>query len=416
MKRASSGSDAADPRPARDWKPPSAEGYPAVMNTGHRAWAEIDLAAFRRNLRTAGARAGAAQIWPVLKANAYGHGAVTIARACQEEGIQRIGVGDSGEALQLREGGVTTPLLVLGTVIDAEVPALLEHGIEVGVHSESRVRKLGARAGERGRRLGVHLKVDTGMARLGVLPEAALRVAQAILDEPWLELRGLMTHYAAPDGCRDPFTAQQAACFARVQAELRAAGVPLPAVHGANSATLFTGLQPLGDAVRLGIALYGVLPAGLPGADQLEPVLSLHAQVVYLKDVPEGMPVGYGGRWRAPRPTRLAVLPLGYNDGLPYRLGTEGRGVALLRGQRCPIVGAISMDYCTVDVSHVEGVVTGDKATLIGRDGGQAVHVREVAEAAGTIPYEITCSIGSRVRRVAVDAGAKPLEAAASSA
>ncbi len=386
------------------------------MGTGLRAWAEIDLAAFRHNLRRTRELAGAARVWPVLKANAYGHGAVAIAQVCEEEAVERLGVGDSGEALQLREAGVRTPLLVLGTVIDAEVPDLLDHAIEVGVHSESRVRKLGRLAAARGRLLGVHLKVDTGMARLGVLPEAALRVARAVLAEPALELRGLMTHYAAPDGCLDPFTARQAASFAAVQAELRAAGVPLPAVHGANSAVLFTQLRPLGDAVRPGIALYGVLPTGLPGAEQLRPVLALRAQVVYLKDVPEGMPVGYGGRWTAPRPTRLAVLPIGYHDGLPFRLGAEGRGVALLRGQRCPLVGAISMDYCTVDVTHVEGVDVGDTATLIGRDGEESMSVQEVAEAAGTIPYEITCSIGSRVRRVAVNAAAPPLAAAAPSA
>lgn len=382
------------------------------MGTRHRAWAEIDLAAFRHNLRETRELAGRAEVWPVLKANAYGHGAVPLARACESAGVGRIGVGDSGEALQLREAGIGTPLLVLGTVIEAEVPHLLDHGIEVGVHSESRVRKLGALARMRGRRLGVHLKIDTGMARLGVRPEAALRVARAILEEPELELRGLMTHYAAPDGCLDPFTEVQARAFQEVLVELRQAGVPIPAVHGANSATLFTGLRPLGDAVRPGIALYGVLPTGLPGAERLRPVLSLRAQVVYLKDIPAGTSVGYGGRWTSSRPTRLAVLPLGYNDGLPFRLGAEGRGVALLRGQRCPIVGAISMDYCTVDVTRADGVGVGDTATLIGADGGETVSVQEVAEAAGTIPYEITCSIGSRVPRVALHAEA-PLAAAA---
>jgi len=382
------------------------------MGTRHRAWAEIDLAAFRHNLRQAREVAGHAQVWPVLKANAYGHGAVPVARACEAAGVGRIGVGDSGEALQLRESGVRTPLLVLGTVIDSEVPHLLDHGIEVGVHSESRVRKLAAQARRRGQRLGVHLKVDTGMARLGVRPEAALRVAGAIQDEDGLELRGLMTHYAAPDGCLDPFTLEQARTFEAVRTDLQRSGFPMPAVHGANSAALFTGLAPLGDAVRPGIALYGVLPTGLPGAERLRPVLSLRAQVVYLKDVPAGATVGYGRRWTASQPTRLAVLPLGYNDGLPYRLGAEGGGVALLRGRRCPIVGAISMDYCTVDVSRADGVDVGDTATLIGADHGETVTVQEVAEAAGTIPYEISCSIGSRVRRVALHAG-EPLAAAA---
>ncbi|RMH02791.1 MAG: alanine racemase [Planctomycetota bacterium] len=388
------------------------------MRPPHRVWAEIDLAALRHNLARIRRAAGRRQVWPVLKANAYGHGAVAVARTCAAAGAPRLGVGDSGEALDLREGGIETPLLVLGTVIDAEVPALLRHRVEVGVHSESRVRMLGAAARRAGVRLGVHLKIDTGMGRLGVRPEAAVRVARAVAEEPALELRGVMTHYASPDGCLDPATAEQTEVFRRALAEIAAAGLSLPPIHAANSAVLFTAGEPFGDAVRPGIALYGILPSGLPGAAKLRPVLSLRAQIVFLKDVPAGTPVGYGGRWRSTgSKTRLAVLPIGYNDGLPYRLGAEGRGAALVRGRRCPIVGAISMDYCTIDVSRVEGVQVGDVATLVGGDGDERIRVQEVAEAAGTIPYEITCSLGARVRRIPVDrtepAAAGPAAAAA---
>ncbi len=378
------------------------------MRRRHRAWARIDLHAFRENLAVAQAVAGTARVWPVLKANAYGHGASKLALACADEGVDRIGVGDSSEALELREAGVRVPLLVLGTVIDAELPALLRHGMEVGVHSEGRARALGSFARDQSSRLGVHLKVDTGMTRLGVLPEAALRVARAIADEPGLELRGVMTHYAATEGCRDPFTLVQQQTFAQVLQEIRASGIAIPAVHGANSAALFSGMQPLGDAVRPGIALFGILPPSFAAESTLRPVLSLHAQVVFLKDVQEGRAVGYGGQWKAHRPTRLATLPIGYADGVPYRLGSAGRGMVLLRGRRCPIVGAISMDYCTVDVGHVPGVEVGDEATLIGRDGNEELSAQEVADAAGTIPYEITCSIGARVQRVYTDSAKQP--------
>ncbi len=370
------------------------------MVSRHRAWAEVDLDAFRHNLHTLRRLAGGAEVWPVLKANAYGHGAPAIARLCAREGVPRIGVGDSGEALELREAGIRIPLLILGTVIDAELPDLLHHEVEIGVHSESRVLRLGAAARQAGRKLGVHLKVDTGMARLGVMPAAALRVARAILAEPALELRGLMTHFSSPLGSADPRTAEQLRRLKEVLAEFREAGIPRPCVHCANSATLLTTPPLFGDAVRPGIALYGVAPPSLGRDLDLRPVLSLRAQVVFLKDLPAGAAVGYGGKWISPRPTRLAVLPIGYHDGLPYRLGAEGRGTALLRGHRCPIVGAISMDYCTVDVGHVEGVDVGDPATLIGRDGGERVSMHELAEAAGTIPYEISCSIGTRVHRV----------------
>jgi len=370
------------------------------MQSAHRAWAEIDLAAFRRNLARARQRAGAAEIWPVLKANAYGHGAVAIARVCAEEGVQRIGVGDSSEALQLRYSGVKLPLLVLGTIIDAEIPDLLDHGVEVGVHSESRVNSLGQMAADRGTRLGVHLKVDTGMGRLGVRPEAVLRIAKAIEAQPALDFRGLMTHFASAQGAHSSFTDDQQALFLAAADEVREALGNLPALHCANSAALFSGLAPLGDAVRPGISLYGVLPRDVCRHAGLEPVLSLHTQMVFLKDIPAGTTIGYDGRWTSHRPTRLATLPIGYNDGIPYGLGIGGRGQVLVRGQRCPIVGAVSMDYCTIDVTHVEGADIGDVVTFIGRSGNEVLSAEDVARAADTIAYEITCRLGARVHRV----------------
>jgi alanine racemase len=370
------------------------------MSSRHRAWAEVDLEAFRGNLRLARARAGRARVWPVLKANAYGHGALRLAQVCAEEGVDRIGVADGGEALALREAGVRVPLLVLGTVIDAEVADLLAHRVEVGVHSEGRARQLGELARRADARLGVHLKVDVGMSRLGVRPEAVTRVAAAIRENPALELRGVMSHFPAAEGCRNPATAAQHALFLDAARATGAVLGRMPPTHSANSAALFTGLDPLGDAVRPGIALYGILPDTLPGATDLRPVLSLRTQIVFLKDVPEGTPVGYEGRWIAHHATRLAVLPIGYNDGVPWRLGAGGGGQVLVRGRRCPLVGAISMDYCTVDVGHVPGVEVGDTVSVIGRDGAEAIGAAEVARNVGTIPYEITCSIGARVRRV----------------
>ena len=370
------------------------------MESRHRAWAEIDLEAFRRNLSRARRAAGRAQVWPVLKANAYGHGAVAIARVCAQEGVERIGVGDSGEALQLRRSGVQLPLLVLGAAIEAEVHDLVEHGIEVGVHSEGRARTLARLAAEAGGRLGVHLKVDTGMGRLGVRPEAVLRVARAILSEPALELRGLMTHFSSSRGAHDPVTDGQQALFLAAASELKQTLGVVPQLHCANTAALFSGLPQLGDAVRPGLALYGVLPEGLHGDHGLEEVLSLHTQVIFLKDVPEGTSLGYDSRWTSTRPTRIATLPIGYNDGLPYRLGIGGQGHVLLRGRRCPIVGAVSMDYCTIDVGHVEGASVGDRVTLVGRQGEEHLGVADLARAAGTIPYEIACHLGARVRRV----------------
>jgi len=370
------------------------------MESRHRAWAEIDLEAFRRNLRRSRQLAGKAAVWPVLKANAYGHGAVAIARVCAQESVARIGVGDSSEALQLRHSGVRLPLLVLGAAIDAEIPALVEHQIEIGVHSESRARALAKLAENQGGRLGVHLKVDTGMGRLGVRPEAVLRVARAILEEPALELRGLMTHFSSSRGAQDPTTEGQQALFFAAASELRQTLGVTPLLHCANSAAVFSALPQLGDAVRPGIALYGILPGDLEHPSGLEEVLSLHTQVVFLKDVPAGTAIGYDSRWTSHRPTRIATLPMGYNDGLPYTLGQHGQGQVLVRGQRCPVVGAVSMDYCTIDVGHVPGVAVGDRVTLIGPSGRDRLRAHDLASAAGTIPYEITCRLGARVQRV----------------
>ncbi|KAA3604995.1 MAG: alanine racemase [Planctomycetota bacterium] len=386
------------------------------MTTAYRTWADIDLEALSHNLRVIKERCGAAQLWPVLKGDAYGHGAPQIARHCAREGVAKIGVGDSGEALELRESGVQLPMLVLGTVIDAEVPLLLHHDVEVGVHSHSRVRQLAEEARRAGRRMGVHLKVDTGMGRLGVQPEAVRRVAEAICEASHLEFRGLMSHFAAPLGCLDPFTEEQRRRFQACLAHLQEHRLPIPAIHLANSAALFTGLHPLGQAARPGLALYGTLAEALDPNQELQPVLSLRAQIIFLKDVPTGTPVGYGSRWTAPRPTRLAILPIGYADGLPYALSrqsevppfasfstesTMNRPPSVsIRGRLCPIVGALSMDYTAVDVTEVTGADIGDPVTLIGRDGEQNLPVQQMAAAAGTIPYEITCRLGKRVRRV----------------
>jgi len=370
------------------------------LDSQHRAWAEIDLGAFRRNLKRVRLQAGKASVWPVLKANAYGHGAVAIARTCAEEGVERLGVGDSSEAMQLRYSGVDLPLLVLGTVIDAEVPYLLEHEVEVGVHSESRVHKLGTLAREHGKVLGVHLKVDTGLGRLGVRPEAVLRVARAIAAEPGLQLRGLMTHFANSQGARSGYTDGQQALFLAAAAEVSDALGQRPTLHCSNSAALFTGLHPVGDAVRPGISLFGIQPQDIGGDAGLEPVLSLRTQIVFIKDVPTGTPIGYDGRWTSHLPTtRVATLPIGYNDGVPYRIGLGGNGQVLVRGQRCPLIGAVSMDYCTVDISHVTDADIGDVVTLIGADGRERLSACDVARVAGTIPYEITCRLGSRVKR-----------------
>ena len=365
----------------------------------HRVWAEIDLDALSHNLARIRSRLERhVALMLVVKADAYGHGAVAVAHHALRCGVQALGVGTSAEALELRQSGVRVPILVLGTIVDEEADGCLRNGIHIALHSLDRARMLQELAQRLGGTARVHVKVDTGMGRLGVLPERALDLLQAVRESPSLSLCGLMTHVAAPEGAADPAAIEQLALFESVLRKARERKLMRGWVHAANSACVFTGLGTTYDAVRPGISAYGVLPEGLAGADELRPVLSLHSQVVFLKDVPAGAAIGYAGTWTAERATRIATLPVGYNDGLSWRLGNSGE--VLVRGRRARIVGRVSMDYTTVDVGHIPGVQVGDHATLIGAQGAERLGLEDVAHQAGTIPYEITCAVGKRVERV----------------
>lgn len=365
----------------------------------YRVWADVDLDALAHNLAVIRDLAGdRVALMLVVKADAYGHGALAVAHHAVRCGVSSLGVGTSAEALELRHGGVRVPILVLGTIVDEEAAAALRHGIHIGLHTTDRaveLQNLGKRLDLCAR---VHLNIDTGMGRLGMPPERALDLLTLVRDASHLELSGVMTHISSPRGALDPATACQIERFDAVLAEARARGLLGGWIHAANSACVFTGLDPLYDVIRPGISAYGVLPGGLPHADRLEPVLSLRSQVVFLKDVCEGTPIGYGSTFRAGGPTRIATIPVGYNDGVPWRTGNLG--CMLVRGQRAPIVGRVSMDYTTIDVTAVRDVRVGERVTLIGRDGEAFLGLEEVAEQAGTIPYEITCSVGKRVQRV----------------
>jgi alanine racemase len=365
----------------------------------YRAWADIDLDALAHNLARIQARIGPrVAVILVVKADAYGHGAIAVSHCALRHGVAALGVGTSAEALELRRAGVRAPILVLGTIVDDEATACLRHDIELALHSVDRCQALQDLAQRLGLIARVHLKVDTGMGRLGVLPERALPLLEQIRAASHLELAGVMTHVSSPAGALDPSTQEQMRSFAAVLQAARERGLLHGWIHAANSACIFTGLSPIYDAVRPGISAYGVLPDGLPGSSELRPVLSLRSQIVFLKDVPAQAPIGYASSWKSPQPTRIATLPLGYNDGVPWRLGN--RGEVLVRGARAPIVGRVSMDYTTIDVGHIPGVSVGDRATLIGRDGDQEISVEQVAAQAETIPYEITCAVGKRVERI----------------
>lgn len=359
-----------------------------------RVWAEIDLDAITRNLRHVRRLAGETKgVMAIIKANAYGHGAVPVAWHLAAQGVSALGVGDSQEAIELRRAGISIPIVILGAVVHGELADVVADDIAVTVHSSERVRLLAREARRAHRRVAVHLKVDTGMARLGCAPGRAVEIARLIEASDYLSLEGLCTHFSSGAA---PVTQHQIKRFEKVSESIREAGIPLPPRHAAATAAILAEAAPHLDLVRPGLALYGVDP-GPTACSDLAPALTLKTQVIFLKDYPAGTPIGYEQGHITSRRTRIATLPVGYNDGYPWRLG--GRSEVLIRGRRAPVVGRVSMDYLTVDVGRIPGVSVGDEAILIGSAGGEAIGVRELAERAETIPYEILTRIGKRVVR-----------------
>lgn len=376
---------------------------------GSRVWAEIDLTSVRHNVKVLSQIVGPhVQIAAVVKADAYGHGAVPVAYAALKAGCSLLGVGDSGEALELRDRGILAPILILGAIIEEEIPRVVENDIQVTVHSADLLSPLSREAARVGKQLDIHVKIDTGMRRLGISPRGAADVLSTLSALPNLRLRGICTHLSTVAGGNLDYARFQINSFRDAVETLRRKGlvdIEKIMIHAANSAGVLTLQESHFDMVRTGIAMYGTLPETLAGMrPKLRPALSLKTRIAALKQLPEGAFVGYDQRYRCPAPTVLATLPIGYNDGYPYHL--SNRGVVALRGCRAPVVGSVSMDYITADVSQVPGVRVGDVVTVIGRDGAAGIPLEELAELAQTIPYELTCRLGRRVRRVYSDSEA----------
>lgn len=342
----------------------------------------------------------------VAKADAYGHGAVGIAHHALRAGASAIGVSSSREALELRRAGVGARLVVLGAVSEDDATRAVQEGVEMGVASLDLARELAESARRAKRPARIHVAVDSGMHRLGASAKASGRILEEVQRSKNLELAGVMTHIAATEGANSSTALDQIRMFEAFLEEARArerlVGHDMW-IHVANSAAILSGLDPLHDAVRPGIAAYGLAPDPSFRTEELQPVMSVRTRVVHVTSLEVGERVGYGGTWCAQRPTVLATLPVGYDDGVDWRLGN--RGSVLVRGRRAPIVGRVSMDYTTIDVTEIPGIERGDTVTLIGRDGSQSIQADELAETVGSIPYELLCSIGKRVDRVHVSRG-----------
>jgi len=369
-----------------------------VAGSPHRAWIEVDHDALRSNLARIRQIAPDSQVIAVVKANAYGHGAVAVARTLVAAGVERLAVATVDEAVELRSASLTAPILVLWAPGEQEAAAVAAHDLEPMVDDERSIAAVEAAAAVRGVRIGVHLKVDTGLGRQGTRQEEAVTLAASIARSRHVHLAGTMSHLAVP-GEDDAYTEVQALRLSRVLDAMRSAGVDPGLVHLNATGGLLAGPVAFADAVRPGLSLYGLRPAwAADRPDGFTPALSLKARARRIFELDAGEALGYGLRYRAQRRTRIATLGIGYGDGWPRSHANNG-GV-LVQGRRAPIVGAVSMDGLTVDVGEIDGVGYGDVFVLIGEQDGARITADDVAAERRTINYEVTTALRGRLPRL----------------
>jgi len=366
-------------------------------------WAEIDLDALSHNIReirrVTDARAG---IMAVVKANGYGHGAVEVSRVVLENGATRLAVARSAEGVELRMAGIGAPVLVMGYTPVKMIREIAEYKLEQVVYGADYALELNDQAGRMGVKIPVHIKIDTGMGRLGVVAGtgSAVKEVKKMAALPHLQTVGIFTHFASADSADKTYTKAQMESFLKLLESLRREGLEFSLKHCANSAAIIdlpeTGL----NLVRAGISQYGLYPSEEvdKGKLDLHPVMSLKTRVAQVKEVPPGFSVSYGCTYVTPKNTAIATLPVGYADGYSRLLSSKGE--VLVKGRRAPIVGRICMDQCMIDVGHIPGVTSGDEVVLFGKQGPGILPVEEVARWIGTINYEVVCMVSSRVPRI----------------
>jgi alanine racemase len=370
-----------------------------LARSPHRAWIEIDHAAIVDNLAQLRRLAGAEkQVIAVVKANAYGHGAIPVARTLLGAGVERLAVATLGEGLALREAGIEAPIALLWGIGQPEAAPAVAAGLEPVVYDGAGIERVERAAAEAGTRTSVHLKIDSGLGRQGADPGEAVDLALRVARSRNLELASTLSHLAIP-GEDDAYTDVQLLRLARALDAMRSAGVDPGLVHVAATGGILAGAGAFADAVRPGLGLYGLVPAWASGRDHgLRPALSLKALPLRIFDLAAGAPIGYGLRYRAARPTRIATLGIGYGDGWPRAHANNGR--VLVRGHVAPIVGAVSMDGLTVDLGQIDDVTYDDEFVLIGEQMGAHISADEVAAERGTINYEVTTALRDRLPRL----------------
>lgn len=368
-------------------------------------WVEISLSALRRNYQRVRTLAGRRKVMAVAKADAYGHGAVPVAKCLAQCGVDWFGVATVEEAVELREAGIEQPILLLGGLYMSDPADLIEYRLTPSVSSTARLDTYAECARRYQKPVDLHLKVDTGMGRLGLPPDRLESFLERYRELEGLQLKGVFTHLASAE---DLIACQTDEQLTRFQASLKKLpwfDIEPEWVHVSNSAALLARHDCPENLVRIGALFYGfclplAFPLGQepPSLPEFEPILTFKSRVVYLKDVPSGTPLSYSAAFHTRRPSRIATVPVGYADGLSRALSSRGR--AIVNGHCATIVGNISMDLTLLDVTDIPGVMVGDEVVLIGTSDHCSISALEIAEQLDTVPYEILCSIGKRVPRI----------------
>jgi alanine racemase len=370
--------------------------------TGRPCWAEIDLDALAQNVRTLAARAAPSRLMAVVKANAYGHGAVACGRAALEAGATSLAVVCVDEGEELRRAGITAPIVVLGHTPASDAERVTALALEPAVGDRALVEALSRAAAARSATVAIHLELESGLNRHGLPPEALVTLAEAARAMPGIRIEGLFTHFAAAEEGDQRFTRRQFDVLRSTAARLPW----IPTRHCSASASTLLDPEMALETVRPGLAMYGYKPApwvGTGGAEPLCPVMSLRARIARVQEIGPGDTVGYGRTWAASRPSRIALAMCGYGDG--YRRSFGNRAHVLVRGRRAPVVGRVSMDMSMIDVSAIPDVAQGEVVTFLGRDGGERVDADELAALADTISWEVVTAVTARVPRLYLRGG-----------
>lgn len=380
------------------------------MGSIYRIYAGIDLDALKYNVEgIKRCKAESAMLMGVIKANAYGHGAKVFAHELDSMGFDWFAVATVDEGIELRRDGIEQPILVLGYTCEAQYPDMVQWEITPTIYSLDMAKAFDAAAAKAGKVANIHIKIDTGMSRIGFLPgEKSLDEIEKIHELRHLRIQGMFTHFACADMRDKTHVGHQIEKFHQMIDGVRQREIPVEIFHCSNSASIMELPSEHMNLVRAGIILYGLYPSNEMEEKRLplKPVMSLYSHIVHVKEVPEGVTVGYGATYVTGRPTRIATVPVGYADGYPRSL--SNRASVLLHGRRVPIIGRVCMDQFMVDVTDMPQVSVGDVVTLIGQDGEEILSVEEISEMAGSFNYEFVCDVSRRVPRVYIKNG-KPV-------